>query len=860
MNAITQYVKNVVSCHNPFKKSRLTPFYSLILLLNANVLFGQAPTQTISGQITEAGTGQAVPFASVAVKGKPIGTQADAEGNYQLILRQAADSLLVSAMGFQTITVPVNPQQITQIIPIKLTPVAAQLQEVVVRAGENPAYGILRKVIAHRSQNDFQQLAGYEYQAYSQLAISISEMSEKFRKRKPVQAIMKALQEKQAGKEATTVPIFLSETVSQVYARHQPQRQKEQILKTNITSAGLTDDSFIAMFTGAGFNTLNFYGKQVSLFKKEFISPLAEGGRAAYKYFLADTAQIGQHVCYEIDFDPKNKRDLVMQGKMWIDTLSYALVQIDAHVGAEANINFIRGVDIEQTYETVDDAPGAWLPEVTRLTISVDEVVKNTFGATVDYMTSVREPQVGAVKDLDFFDTEVEMAEDRAESSADYWQAQRQAVPQSEASDATRATLNAVRDLPLIKAYSRAAQFVLNGGNIPLGRGIEAGSVFSLWAYNPVEGHRLQVGLKTSNQFSRNWQLSAYGAYGTRDRIWKASSEIVYIPSRKPLTIVTLKNTYDLEQLGVRMEDLAENPFLRFANRFGPYPQAYYQHESLLTVQRDFGPNFTHTVGLRYHRFNPAFPFAIQLPAAQDSQPLLINEFWGTEAFLEARYAPGRLPSRRVPARRLQRRATESAPVITMRYTYGTSSSFQGQVIGDYHKFQLKLDHALRWGLLGRTQYTLQARYTPSTIPYPLLQVHLGNQTPFHNRNAYNLMNYAEFVSDRYVSLALEHKFEGLLTNRLPMIRRWGWRNFVTGKVLWGTLSEANRGLIATQSKEGLPLQSINSLKKEPYVEVGYGIENIFRLVRVEALHRLTYRQSPGVTPFAVKVSFQLSL
>ena len=833
----------------------LSLFLSSILLVTTSA-FGQTATNldVISGEITDQSSGQAVPFASVAVKGKPTGTQADVEGRYELKLRQPADSLLVSALGYQTAKVAVT----SSTVDIALTPAAAMLNEVVVHAGENPAFRILREINAHRKQNDFRQLSGYEYEAYSQLAININQLSDRFRQRKPVQAILRALEEKQGGKKAAVLPVFMSETVSHIYVRRNPQHTKEQILKTNISSVGITDDSFVALFTGAGFNTLNFYQNQVSLFKKEFISPLAEGGRMAYSYFLADTSQVGDHTCYGIDFDPKNERDLVFRGRMWIDKASYALVRIDAHVGAAVNINFVNKIDIDQTYELAGDSGSAWLPETTHLTVSVGEVVKNTFGAVVDYTTSVREPLVNQPKSVDFFDVDIELAEDRDQSPADYWQHQRQQSFQAQNYEHTRTLLDTVRNLSVVKSYTRLAQFILNGGYLPVMRGVDAGSVFSMWAYNPIEGHRFRMGLQTNNAFSRTWQLSGYGAYGKRDRVWKTGWEVNFIPTRRPLTLISLRHSYDLEQMGNRTEDLADNSFFRLNSRFGRFPQAFYQRETSLTAQRDLGTDFTQSAGVRKRSMDLLFPFAIN--EANEQHPTVASSnLQSMEYFLETRYAPGRLPARRVTGRRIRRRPTETAPIVTLRYTYGTGS-FQGTTFSGYHKVQMQLDHTLRWGLLGRTQYSVKAGYIPSTIPYPLLQVHLGNQTPFYNRNAFNLMNYAEFVSDRYVSLSVEHKFEGLFTNRLPLIRRLGWRNFVTGNVLFGHLSDGNRNLIATHDANGKPLPRVHSLQQTPYVEVGYGFENVLKTVRIEAMHRLTYRQNPNVTPFAIKMSFQLGL
>ncbi|GAB4033204.1 DUF5686 and carboxypeptidase-like regulatory domain-containing protein [Spirosoma gilvum] len=815
----------------------------------------QTPSTSLSGHITDQSTGQGIPFASVAVKGKAIGAQADAEGTFHLSLRQPADSLMVSALGYQTRTVVVS----AGAIQIGLSPSAAQLAEVVVHAGENPAFRILRAIHAYRKQNDFSQLSGYEYEAYSQLAIRMNQLDERFRNRKPIRAILQALEQKQGGKQLRELPVFLSETVSHIYARQHPQHLKETIQKTNISSVGITDDSYVSQFTGAGFNTLNFYKNQVSLFKKEFLSPLATGGRTAYTYFLADTTQMGDHTCYGIDFDPKNERDLVFRGRMWIDTASYALVQIEAHIGSVANINFINQIDIDQLYATVSDSGKIWLPETTHLTVQVGELVPHTFGATVDYLTTVRRPMVGQPKSVDFFTVDVELANDRSQFPADYWPAQREPSTASASFDQTRAMLDTVRNLPIVKTYMKVGQFLLNGGYLPLFRGVDLGSVYSVWAYNPVEGNRLRVGLQTNNLFSRQWQLAAYGAYGTRDKVWKTGLEVNFIPSRQPLTLISLKHSYELERLGYRQEDIADNSFFRITSRFGAYRQAYYQRETALTAQRDLGSDFTQTVGVRLRTMNMLFPFAIAQPG-ESSFPTTANPvIQSREFFVETRYAPGRLPARRVTGRRIRRRPTETAPIVTLRYTLGTSA-VPGHRIGTYHKWQLQWDHALRWGLWGKTQYSVRAGYSPSLLPYPLLEMHLGNQTPFYNRNAFNLMNYAEFTSDQYVSLAVEHKFDGLLTNRLPLVRRWGWRSFVTGKVLWGHLSNENRALMATHDVNGKPISPIRSLGQAPYAEVGYGVENVFKSLRIEALHRLTYRDHPGVTPFAVKVSMQISL
>jgi hypothetical protein len=197
-------------------------------------------------------------------------------------------------------------------------------------------------------------------------------------------------------------------------------------------------------------------------------------------------------------------------------------------------------------------------------------------------------------------------------------------------------------------------------------------------------------------------------------------------------------------------------------------------------------------------------------------------------------------------------------PVFTLRYTLGLDDFLRSDF--KYHKLTFRVNQSVRLGQLGRTDYILDASYIPSTVPYPLLKTHLGNQSPFYNVGAFNLMRYFEYVSDRYVSLQFENHFEGFLVNSVPALKQLNWRLVATGSILYGRVSNANRTITPPVSLGGEPLPTFQSLGRLPYAEIGYGVENIFKIVRVDFLHRLTYRNSPGAKDFGVKVSFQFKL
>jgi hypothetical protein len=141
-----------------------------------------------------------------------------------------------------------------------------------------------------------------------------------------------------------------------------------------------------------------------------------------------------------------------------------------------------------------------------------------------------------------------------------------------------------------------------------------------------------------------------------------------------------------------------------------------------------------------------------------------------------------------------------------------------------------------------------------------LLEVHLGNETPFYYEQTFNLMRSFEFVSDTYASLHYQQYFEGLLLNSLPLVRKLKWRLLTTTNVLYGSLSQPNRALLPAPAEAGPSDNTFYTLEKKPYAEVGYGIENIFRVLRIDAFHRLTYLDNPGAKKFGLKFSFQFKL
>ncbi|RAJ92634.1 carboxypeptidase-like protein [Larkinella arboricola] len=832
-----------------------------IIFLILNVLFSPVSAQTsykISGRITDAVTGEGVPFASVAIKGKTAGTTSDENGQYTLVTTQTGDSLLFSSIGYQTRAYPLTLAP-SQTIHAVLMSAANRLQEVKIYAkGGDPAYRIIRETIRRRDQFDPDQLTAFQYESYSKVEAYVNNFANQRKKGRGAGPVGKLLSKLPAiydreGKPA--VPVYVSETISEYYQRSNPQKTKERILKSRASGVGVSDGGVAAQLTGSSFQQYNFYRNYISLLRKDLPSPLGQAWQTIYTFRLIDTVEVGGMVCYQIDFEPKRMTDLAFSGTAWIDTTRLGLSQIDARVDQRANINFVDEIRLEQEWEEVGDGtPGhaVRLPVLTQLLIDTDEPTPNAPGALVRFYMAARNVQVNKPQDTKFYEPPLELAENYSEKSPVYWQSHR---PENLSPDELRAfeVVDSVRNVPFMKVLGEIVNLTMVG-YYPLGSvHLDAGPLLNSYAYNNVEGHRLRLGLRTNTGFSRRWILGGYLAYGTRDQQLKYGMNIDYVIRKKPYTIAGIEKTYDIERLGASSENLGSNTLFAAYTRFGTLRRPYMQESQTTYIKSELGKGITQTVSLRNRTFEPLFPFAYSV---KEPDQTTASFYRTTEVQFETRFAPGALMIQSDNDRFTVEGSNN--PVVTFRYQLGLRNVLHGDFT--YHRFSLNLRHSFRMGVLGRTRYQVNAGYIPSTIPYPLLYIPLGNETFFRVENAYNLMNFFEFVSDRYVGVLGEHNFEGLFFNGIPAIRRLKWRFLATGAVFLGGVSEANRTLIPATNELGQTVLGFQSMSRAPYVEVGYGIDNIFKVFRVDAIHRLTYRNNPNVSTFGIKVSAWVNL
>lgn len=823
------------------------------LVLGWGLVCAQAQEITIRGKVTDATSGDPIPFANVLFKGTTIGTTTDFEGNYVLKTSNPKDSLLASYIGYrQKVKAVVKGKD--QVINFQLDEEVTRLKEVVFLAGENPAFEILRKVVRNKNENDKRNLTAYEYDTYSKIEIDIDNITEKFRKKKIMQKIGQVLDsiDNMAGEDGKPIlPVFISESVSKFHYRSNPDLRHENILKTKISGVGIEDGSMVAQLIGSSFQEYNFYQNWLNIVSKDFVSPIADGWRLYYEYDLTDSLMLDGYYCYRLDFFPKSPQDLAFTGTMWITRDQYALKRIEVTVPKAANLNFIERIKIQQELEPT--SAGAWIPVKNRVLIDVGEIQDQWAGLLAKFYTSNKNVVVNQPKEVKFYEKPIVLEEDyKLNQDEDYWNTLRH-EPLSETEKNVYSMIDTLQSIPVVKTYIDVLKIVINGYK-SVGK-IDVGPYINIISVNNIEGTRIQSGFKTNIHFSKRWVLGGQLGYGFKDERIKYSAFVRNIIDRRRWTVMSIRVRSDLGRVGIDDETLADNYLFLAASRFGIFRRGYYFNEARVNFQREIFKGFSGRVAFRYTTFKPLFDFSYYnnpTDVLRDSA----QSYQTAEAIVEARYARDELfiqnDNDRVSL------GAQKWPIITLRYTRGVAGISGSDF--NYNKLRMNIYKRIRLGPIGTGYASLTGEYIFETLPYPLLAYHLGNETPFYTDITYSLMNYGEFISDRFASLQYRQHFEGFLLNRIPLMRKLKWRLTGLANVIYGGLRESNR-VYPTETPFNKPVLLPGHLSTNtPYVELGYGVENIFKFFRVDFVHRLTYLDNERARKFGVLFTVQFQL
>jgi hypothetical protein len=806
----------------------------------------------VKGRVTDE-KDQPLPFATVFIKGTTTGTTTNAAGQYQLDLAPGQYTVVCQYIGFKRTELPLNVNASTQILDFHLLPVNMQIKEVVVKAnGEDPAYAIIRQAIKKRHFYQ-QQVKEYTCMSYIKGTIGMKNVPGRFMGQK--------IDKNEMGVDSTGKGmIFLSESVTKISARL-PDKIKLEVISSRKSGGGF----------GLSFPAIiSFYDNNVSavitqMGPRGYISPIAENALAYYKYRLEGTFTEEGKTVNKIQVIPRRKQEPLFSGYIFITDDDWRIHSTDLLLTSEYQLELMDTLKIRQTHVPVT-------ADIWRVKDQVMYISFNKFGFRMggSFVNVYSDYNVHPDFPPKFFDNtflKYDSAFDKQGHA--YWDSTRPVpLETDEVKDYHEkdSIAKAARDSSFSRYHLDSLQHKQKPVKVMdvLWNGVKHKYYFrrdssiqyhslgvrgllKSMKYNTVEGLviALEPDLNIYTGEESSLRITPFLRYGLSNTHFNAYTQIDFSNSSKVKKRYG-RNDWSLAG-GKRISQFnQDNPIDNIANEFYTlllkenYMKLYENWFGKLRYTRIFQTNDRLSLGATYEsrnpventtdfvifkndrkQFTPNHPYELANVPFEKHQALVLDvdfTFQPGQQFVE-------LPDRKIPF-------GSKYPTFKVGYSKGIPNVANSIV--DFDKWSFSVQDNMNFKLLGEFRYRIGAGgfLNDRNVQIPDYQHFNGNQTFYNMKylNSFQLAPYYQYSTTApfYATANVEHHFNGLLTNKIPLLNRLKW-NLVAGANAFYVNGDNN------------------------YVEVFGGIENIMKMIRVDVVAGY---QSKEDTRIGVRVGF----
>jgi len=828
------------------------------VLIMALGLHGMAQT-TVTGYVKDASTNAPLTNASIAIKGQRGGARTNADGRFRIPIDHAPVDITISSVGYDPQTLHLDSLPSTN-LAISLIRQFKALEKATVknrrqkyRNKGNPAVELIKQVIDNKSKNRMEAYAYATYEKYEKLQVSVNKMAEsKAAKNKLLKPYHFLVENGDTTKLEGRIlsPVYLEESLSNVFYRKNPEKTKTVVLgKRKVDFGEFIDMQGISQYLNRLYQDFNVYDNNISVFTNLFLSPIADMGPTFYMYFIDDTVVVDNQKLIRLSFRPRNPNDLLFRGTMWI-TLdgNYAIQKLRLLVSKSINFNFVREMKIDQDFQRMPD--GRYLLQKSDVLgdFGINKTGTGLFGERTVSFKNFKTGDV--IADSVFKGAALVFPDSAAAQGDSFWVANRHDTL-TRAESKVFANVDSLRNM---KSFRRLMDWgtLLLAGYKQAGI-FEIGPASTFYSFNPVEGFRLRFGGRTTTKFSTRYYSEAYAAYGFKDEKWKYFLSGTYSLNNKsvygfPQHYVRASYQKDTKIPGQELQFVQEDNLLLSFKR-GNNDKWLYNNIFRLDYKREFGDHFSYEFGFKYWKQQPAG--TISYVKNVGTLPDSLRSITTGELSTTFRWAPheqfyiGKLY--RVPI-------INKYPIISFTYIAGIKGLAGGEY--NYHNISTEFYKRFYLGPIGYTDITLDGGYLIGKVPFPLAIIHHANQTYAYQLQSYNLMNFMEFISDHYASAEVDHYFNGFFFNKIPLLKKLKWREVIEAKILYGGLRNENDPakhpeLVQFPYTHGQ--METFSLDHRPYLEAGFAVANIFKLIRVDFIKRFTYLEHPEIPTWGIR-------
>lgn len=817
------------------------------------------------GRVIDSSDGYPVPYASIQTDGNHGSIMADGEGNFILPHGRIA-FIEVSCVGYdkQRITVSAG----TDTLIVKLNPSDNKLGEVTVRSRRkryrrkgNPAVELMRKVIAHKKETQLESRPYFETTKYQKITLSEYGVDTLKRKRKPWYNAH--VEPSPLDSTKLILPLTLNEQITRHLYRKSPKRELDIIEATRSSGVNKifqTGDIINTMLKEL-FSDVNINNDYIRLVQYPFPSPIGRTAISFYHFYIQDTLSVDGDSVYHVLFYPANQQDFGFKGEMYITKDSDLQVKYcELNIPKKSDVNFVDQMRVIQRFSRLPG--GGWA-------LTDDEMMAE--GSLFSFLPKalvVRTTRLGGfsfepIPDKTLAGKAPSKEEPSARIRSDaYWHANRPEplTGSEDGMDYFVYRLTKSKNFGWLSIIAKMAMenFVETGkpGSPDY---FDFGPVNTIISHNFVDGYRYRLSGRTMAALNPHLFWKGFGAYGSQSHKWYYGSEVTWSLNRKekspfefPMRNITFESTYDLMSPADKyLVNNKDNVFESF--RTQTVRQMYYFNRQKLefTYENDWGLSYKASVKAESNRTAGDLHF-IHLDDGRETFRIRTTELSATLR-LNPHQTYINTKQRRLPV-------NYDSPDIRLTHTMGIKGLMGGQYNSNVTELNLyKRQWLGSWGyinihLIGRAQW--------SKVPFPLLCMPPVSLSYFTDANeeTFNLMRNMEFLNDRYVFWSAMWDLNGKLFNRLPLIKKLKWREFLGIKGMWGHLTDKNNPTLNPGDTRLFQLPSESHImSNQPYWEATVGIHNIFKFFGVDYVRRLTYRHLPDADSWGVRFSFMMS-
>lgn len=851
--------------------------YIFLLLLLSFVGTSYSYSQVItsaSGMVKDSITGEPLSYVSVIFENSTIGAMTDDNGRFTLQNSTGYTKLAISSLGYDTKIINLKPGKNNDALVVLLPPTSIQIQEVVVKPKrqkysrkDNPAVELIKKVIERKDENRIESVDMYQVEMYEKLSISLDNFNPNFEKN----ALMKKFKflknyldsSEFDGKPILTVSI--RETLSDHYYRREPKSQKTFVKAKRLQGIDETiDEGGITSNLEEIFQSINIFDNNIKILLNRFVSPLSSTLAVSYyQYYIMDTLDIGGDKCVDLAFVPVNSQSYGFTGRLYI-TLdgNYSLKKFLLNVPYNINLNFVEKLRIEQEFKRTEE--NIWVVDKENTYINF-YIVKGSQQFYAHQLRTFDKYRFDIANPDSIFSQlgPMHIAKEADAKPDTFWVNNRH-IPLKEKENALDDLLDEMRKVPVFNVLIKTAEILISG-YVPTGRDrststFDFGPMNTLLSSNKLEGFRVRVGGMTTANLSPHWFASGYLAYGMNDRKFKYNAKLTYSFNEKkyhegenPVNNLSLIQEYDLYTPGQDFLFTSKDNVFVAWKVGAPITKMNYIRKSMVQYEKEWLNGLT--IKSWFRNLNTEAAGTLNYILRDENNKLFrINSINTSEVGVQFRFAPGERAYSGRAGKESVFNLSKDAPVFRLSHQLGVDG-----LGGDYayNHTEFSAEKRIWLSSFGHIDAQLKAGKVWDKVPFPLLIMPNTNQSITIQPEAFHMMSPMEFLTDQYASLSMTYYLKGWILNRIPGINWLRLREVVSFNSVYGTLSDKNNPIHSNNLF--LFPDGSQPMGKEPYMEVSVGLENIFKILRVDYYRRLNYLNDEGIKKGGIRIALRFS-